>query len=133
MYQSYGQQPAPSRVTPNYYQPQIPALKGRPVSSLDEVRATGIDFDGTIFYFPDVANKRIYTKQIGMDGSAVLKMYEERPVPQDVPVGAYITREEFENALRELRQSCLEIVQPSTKESQTSKDDLKAEPPQYNF
>lgn len=129
MYQSYGQQPAP-RVTPNYYQPQVPALKGRPVSSLDEVRATGIDFDGTIFYFPDIANKRIYTKQIGMDGSAVLKMYEERPVPQDVPVGAYITREEFENALRELKN---EMRQPSLEIVQASTNDLKAEPPQYNF
>lgn len=131
MYQSYGQQPVP-RATPNYFQMQnqIPALKGRPVSSLDEVRATGIDFDGTVFYFPDLANKRIYTKQIGMDGSAILKMYEERPVPQDVPIGAYITREEFENALRELKN---EMRQPSPEIVQTSTNDPKAESPQYNF
>ncbi|MBR2506717.1 MAG: hypothetical protein IKB70_07355 [Bacilli bacterium] len=37
-------------------------LKGRPVSSVDEVRATVVDFDGSVFYFPDIANKRIYTK-----------------------------------------------------------------------
>ena len=56
----------------NYYQPnyrqQIPALKGRPVSSIDEARATSIDFDGSVFYFPDLANKCIYTKQINLDG-----------------------------------------------------------------
>lgn len=65
MYQGYGQQPV--RAPQNYFsmQPQQTALKGRPVSSLEEVRATGIDFDGSIFYFPDIANKRIYTKQIG--------------------------------------------------------------------
>ena len=37
-------------------------LKGHPVSSLEEVRATGIDFDGTVFFFPDLANHKIYTK-----------------------------------------------------------------------
>ena len=77
MYQGYGQQPV--RAPQNYFsmQPQQTALKGRPVSSLEEVRATGIDFDGSVFYFPDIANKRIYTKQIGMDGTAILNMYEQ--------------------------------------------------------
>jgi hypothetical protein len=37
-------------------------LKGRPVASLDEAKATSIDFDGSVFYFPDLANRRIYTK-----------------------------------------------------------------------
>lgn len=83
MYQGYGQQPV--RAPQNYFsmQPQQTALKGRPVSSLEEVRATGIDFDGSVFYFPDIANKRIYTKQIGMDGTAILNMYEQKPLPQD--------------------------------------------------
>ena len=40
----------------------------RPVSSLDEVKASSIDFDGSIFYFPDAANQTIYTKQINLDG-----------------------------------------------------------------
>jgi hypothetical protein len=40
----------------------LAGLKGRPVSSIEEARATTVDFDGTIFYFPDLANKRIYTK-----------------------------------------------------------------------
>ena len=45
----------------------MPALlKGHPVSSLEEVKATSIDFDGSIFYFPDIANKRIYTKTVDM-------------------------------------------------------------------
>jgi hypothetical protein len=56
-------------------------LKGRPVASLDEVRATSIDFDGSIFYFPDLANKRIYTKQINVDGTSTLNMYELKPIP----------------------------------------------------
>ncbi len=81
-------------------------LKGHPVSSLEEVRATGIDFDGTVFFFPDLANHKIYTKQINMDGTASLNMYELKEIPREVPVnvGAFITREEFEAAFAELRQ-----------------------------
>ena len=67
---------------PNYLQsclrnaqPQT-GLKGRLVSSLEEARATSIDFDGSVFYFPDFANKRIYTKQINADGTATLNVYE---------------------------------------------------------
>jgi hypothetical protein len=56
-------------------------LKGRPVSSIDEVRASVVDFDGSVFYFPDIANRRIYTKQIGLDGSAILCMYEMKEMP----------------------------------------------------
>lgn len=52
-------------------QPQM-GIKGRPVSSIEEARAISIDFDGSVFYFPDLANRRIYTKQINMDGTASL-------------------------------------------------------------
>jgi hypothetical protein len=51
------------------------------VSSLEEARATSIDFDGSIFYFPDLANRKIYTKQINLDGTATLNMYELRELP----------------------------------------------------
>ena len=46
--------------TPQYSQwPQTaPLPQVRPVSSIDEVRACPIDFDGSVFYFADVANKR---------------------------------------------------------------------------
>jgi hypothetical protein len=66
---------------------------------LEEVRATSIDFDGSVFYFPDLANKRIYTKQINMDGTASLNMYELKPVPKET-VNDYITRAEFEEAIK---------------------------------
>ena len=95
-----------------------------------EVRATGIDFDGSVFYFPDIANKRIYTKQIGMDGTAILNMYEQKPLPQEAPAGTYITREELDRALRELKE---EMRQPSLEISKPEETDRKAESPQYNF
>jgi hypothetical protein len=56
-------------------------LKGRPVASFEEARASMIEFDGSIFYFPDLANKCIYTKQINMDGTALINVYELKAIP----------------------------------------------------
>lgn len=77
-------------------------LKGRPVSSLEEARATSIDFDGSVFYFPDLANRRIYTKQINMDGTATLNMYELKEIANNSS-NNYVTREEFETALSKIQ------------------------------
>ena len=59
-----------------YPEPQPTGLKGRPVSSIEEAKGSIIDFDGSVFFFPDLANQKIYTKQITADGTALLKMYE---------------------------------------------------------
>lgn len=99
-----------SSITPTMY-----GLKGRPVSSLDEVRASSIDFDGSVFFFPDLANKRIYTKQINMDGTAILNMYElkEMPLQQNTTQGDFITRKEFEEVINSLRGSLAMPSQPA--------------------
>ena len=117
MYTNYNYYPQPTNQPPPYqpraYQQQAPlqpmGLKGRLVSSFEEARASSIDFDGSVFYFPDLANKRIYTKQINMDGTATLCMYELRDLPIEkeisglVPsVEKFVTREEFERVLAQL-------------------------------
>lgn len=95
---------------PNY----LPQLKGRPVSSIDEARAIPIDFDGSIFFFPDVANKRIYTKQINLDGTATLNMYELKEIPMATTSNNnYVTREEFEEVINKLQQSLAPQVNSS--------------------
>ena len=122
MYQNYNyypqqqsqqviQQQQPLYQMPAYRQAPLQAgLKGRLVTSLEEARATSIDFDGSVFYFPDLANKRIYTKQINMDGTATLCVYELREMPiqrEDsvfVPsVDKFVTREEFERVLQQIQ------------------------------
>ena len=131
MYQNYNYYPQsqPQQVIQQQPLYQIPAyrqappqvgLKGRLVSSLEEARATSIDFDGSIFYFPDLANKLIYTKQINMDGTATLCVYELREMPVEredsvlVPsVEKFVTREEFERVLAELRQKPTEPAAPA--------------------
>lgn len=85
-----------------YAAPQKLFLKGRMVTSIEEAKAASIDFDGSIFYFPDLANKRIYTKQINYDGTASMNIYELRQIPiEQTP--DYITRKEFEEAIRSLQ------------------------------
>lgn len=137
MYQNYNyypqqQNPQITQQQPMYQMPsylrQAPpqmGLKGRLVSSLEEARATSIDFDGSVFYFPDLANKRIYTKQINMDGTATLCVYEIREMPIEredsviVPsVEKFVTREEFERVLAELRQRSTEPAAPAPQKVQ---------------
>lgn len=73
-------------------------LKCRPVSSIEEVRAAQVDLDGSLFVFPDIANQKIYTKQINPDGTASLNVYTlQIEEPKTEP--RYITREELEKTL----------------------------------
>ena len=114
------QQPIYGVVNRPVYPPQqsYNGLRGRPVASIEEARASIIDFDGSIFYFPDLANKRIYTKQINLDGTASLFMYElkEIPVEPEFTSNQYITREEFEAVINQLRSTVAPVVeQPHAK------------------
>jgi hypothetical protein len=86
-------------------QPQGFFLKGRPVSSIEEAKASPIDFDGSIFYFPDVANGKIYTKQIGADGTSTIIMYEQKELPEETPISAveFVTKEELQESLEEVK------------------------------
>lgn len=111
--------------------PVQPILKGRPVTSIDEVRATSVDFDGSISYFPDLANGRIYTKQINMDGTSKILMYEPVDIPQPVMQGQndYITREEFNTAIQSIQAHFAETQpkqteKPVTKSAETGQSAL---------
>lgn len=98
----------------------------RPVSSIEEVRASAIDFDGSIFYFPDLANKKIYTKFINLDGTASINMYELKEIPvnninnNEVNTQNYITRQEFEDTINQLKFSLQQP--PITQQQETRKE-----------
>lgn len=119
----------------NYYQPQyqqptrqIPALKGRPVSSIEEARASAVDFDGSVFYFPDLANKKIYTKQINLDGTASLLMYELKEIPiEEAP--SYVTRQEFDTTIN----SILAAMAPKEPEPQVQNPKPAVPQIEYKF
>ena len=140
MYSNYNYYPQQSQVNqqqPIYQMPQYrqappqTSLKGRLVSSLEEARASSIDFDGSVFYFPDLANKRIYTKQINMDGTATLQMYELRDMPIErnesvvIPsIEKFVTREEFERVLTQIKDLLQKPTEPAASAEAKEKVEL---------
>lgn len=122
--QSYYQPQRTNTMIPPSQQPQ-PAfigLKGRPVSSLEEARAAAIDFDGSVFFFPDLANKRIYTKQINLDGTASMNMYEYKEVPTEAFNSSnFVTRQEFDETLNDIKGALNMIAQQTQQQKQQPK------------
>lgn len=94
------QQPQQMRFNPMQQSYVQSGLKGRPVSSIEEVVASSIDFDGSVSYFPDMAHRKIYTKQINLDGTSSVLTYvlEEPKVMQQ---NSFVTREEYNKLLQE--------------------------------
>ena len=111
--QSYYQPQRTNTILPPAQQQQaFVGLKGRPVSSLEEARAAAIDFDGSVFFFPDLANKRIYTKQINLDGTASMNMYEYKEVPTEAFNSSnFVTRQEFNETLNDIKGALNMIAQ----------------------
>lgn len=107
-------------------QPQMPSIiKGRPVANSEEANAAMIDFDGSMFVFPDKTNGKIYTKQLGMDGNIIFNTYSidqgNRPVPAthndtsapspDTDMSAYVKRDELDNILSGAMQAISSVEQ----------------------
>jgi hypothetical protein len=75
------------------------------VVSIDEARASQIDLDGSLYVFPDLSNKKIYTKQINIDGTATFNVFElTTPVETPVTQG-FVTREELDKILASFKES----------------------------
>ena len=96
----------------------------RPVSSIEEVRACPIDFDGSVFYFADVANKRIYTKQVNLDGTVSIYLYEQRDLPsvntdQFANNVSYVTKEEFDEVVEKIRMAYEQLATMTTAKVET--------------
>lgn len=91
---------------PQYQHPystsQTNYLKGRPVLSIEEAQASQIDLDGSVHVFTDIGNKKIYTKQFNMDGTATLKTYilmEDNESATTELKNQFVTKEEFNQLL----------------------------------
>ena len=102
MFQPYQMQQAQTQ------QSQI--IKGRPVSSYEEAKASMIDLDGSLFVFPDVANGRIYTKQVMLDGTSDFRVYSlvseqnnaQKNEGNTAGSNEYVLKKDFENTINQL-------------------------------
>ena len=93
--------------------PQTNYIKGRPVVSIDEARASQIDLDGSLYVFPDLGNKKIYTKQINMDGTAAFNVFELSTPSEAAPAPVYVTKDELDEILASFKAS---LVQEKSQE-----------------
>ena len=132
--QSYYQPQRTNTILPPAQQQQaFVGLKGRPVSSLEKARAAAIDFDGSVFFFPDLANKRIYTKQTNLDGTASMNMYEYKEVPTEAFNSSnFVTRQEFDETLNDIKGALNMIAQQTQQQKQQPKVEEQSKP-QINF
>lgn len=110
--ESLPQAPAPQTTS---FVPQLNYIKGRPVVSIDEARASQIDLDGSLYVFPDLGNKKIYTKQINMDGTATFNVFELAAPAPEAPVPVYVTKTELDEILNQFKEQLLapKTPQPS--------------------
>lgn len=122
-YSGYSAATAPLMRTefPAYTLPQTAVaagLKGRPVTSFEEARVAQIDLDGSISIFPDLGNKKIYTKRINTDGTAAIQTYtlDAESTPE---LPTYVTKEEFAELKKSL-ESVLNSLKSQTKTAQAA-------------
>lgn len=89
-------------------------LRGRPVTSMEEAKVAQIEFDGAINVFTDIANKRIYTKQINLDGTSSFNVYCQTAIEPEKPMkpSDYVTREEYNDLLSKFEKLVAVITQP---------------------
>lgn len=124
-YQRLAQMEQQQQIGPQYgmqstmNQPQN-YIKGRPVVSLEEARAAQIDLDGSLFVFTDIGNKKIYTKQINLDGTATLNTYSL--VDNATPTESYVTKAELDNAIALIRE---EMVKKEEERKNELNDTIK--------
>lgn len=80
-------------------------IRCQAVTSIEEARAAMINFDGSVHVFTDLANNRIYTKQINLDGAAVLNVYELKTQGPDAKTALEKRVEELELMVINLKEA----------------------------
>lgn len=116
------QQQSPYQASVNQNSPSL-MIKGRPVSNEEEANAAMIDFDGSLFIFPDKAHGKIYTKQLGLDGNIIFNRYtldnpQASPQERSSPKTDYVSKEDLASELSSIKDR-LSQLEGSMKRSNT--------------
>ena len=106
--------------------PQVNYIKGRPVVSIDEARASQIDLDGSLYVFPDLGNKKIYTKQINMDGTASFNVFELSAPSEEAPAPIYVTKDELDEILASFKANLVQEKPQEARPAPTVKAQINA-------
>lgn len=117
-FSNYGSQPQmPQQMG---MQPQQCAmLRGRVVTSLEEVKASPVIMDGVETYFPLPAENAIYIKYVDLNGNSVIKQYtqvqQEDKQQDQQPLATAIT--DLQNRVKSLETVLNDLNTPAPKRS----------------
>lgn len=97
-----------SMMQPRYTQPIEPqpiipkpmGLNGKVVDSVDTVKGMDINLDGSVSYFPLADGSKIVTKQLNVDGTSKMVVYEQ--VKENIKEVKYITSDELDKAIKKI-------------------------------
>lgn len=97
-----------SMMQPRYTQPIEPqpiipkpmGLNGKVVDSVDTVKGMDINLDGSVSYFPLADGSKIVTKQLNVDGTSKIVVYEQ--VKENIKEVKYITSDELDKAIKKI-------------------------------
>lgn len=90
----------PQPIEPQPIMPKPMGLNGKVVDSIDTVKGMDINLDGSISYFPLADGSKIVTKQLNMDGSSKMVVYEQ--VKENIKEVKYITSDELDKAIKKI-------------------------------
>lgn len=94
-------------------------LNGKLVDSIDVVKATEVNLDGSISYFPLTDGSAIVTKQLLTNGTSKTTIY--KPIEEkEAPKVQYATMEDLKKSIKEIDLSEIDDLKDEIK-------DLKAE------
>lgn len=115
----------PAQIPTAQMAPQTPGMALRPVTSLQEVAASQINFDGSAHWFYDTAGDKIYSKTFDFNtGTAPIVTYvREQPAP---PV-QFVTVEAFEALMQDLQDVKSELDKLRNRKGKKHEPDLPDE------
>lgn len=108
------EQPAYNQPVQALQQPQsVQMLKGRIVASVEEAKASQVDFDGSTTYFACPAEQKIYAKSIGLNGLPTFLTYKlcanDEPKKEEITIG-----KDFDDRLSTLEKKVKELYDELT-------------------
>lgn len=103
--------------------PAMSGLNGKMVESIDVVKAMDIPMDGTISYFPIADGSAIVTKQLQMDGTSKMLVYQ--PIERKNEEIRFITKEDLEKEINKIDLSEIEDLKEELKELRLEIKDMK--------
>lgn len=106
--QQYQQQPMYQQ------QPQqfvVPTLQGKVVDSVDVVKATDVDMNGNVMFYPKSDMTEIYTKQLQIDGTSRILTYKiSQPDAEKEVVTQTVTMDMLDELIGNLKQDLLNEI-----------------------